>query len=135
MLLADFLRHRLNLKGTHIGCEHGICGACTVVIDGATARSCLTFAVQMNGCEIQTVEGLAADGPMTVLQEEFSRSHALQCGFCTPGFLMVVEEFLRRVPNPTEVQVMEALSGNLCRCTGYVNIVHAVIRAAQRLHV
>lgn len=132
LLLADFLRHRLDLKGTHIGCEHGVCGACTVEIDGVTARSCLTFASQMDGREIKTVEGLAGDGPMTVLQEEFRSAHALQCGYCTPGFLLVIEEFLRRVPDPTEEQVLEAISGNLCRCTGYVNIVQAVMQAVRR---
>ncbi len=132
LLLADFLRHHLGLRGTHIGCEHGVCGACTVELDGVTVRSCLTFAAQVDGREIRTVEGVAGDGPMTLLQEEFRRAHALQCGFCTPEFLMVIGEFLRRVPNPSEEQVVEAISGNLCRCTGYSNIVQAVMSAVQK---
>ena len=131
LLLADFLRHRLGLKGTHIGCEHGVCGACTVRLNGDTARSCITFAVQADGGSVQTVEGLAADGPLTALQEAFHRCHALQCGYCTPGFLMVLTEFLERVPEPSDEQIVEALSGNLCRCTGYVNMVAAVRAAVQ----
>jgi carbon-monoxide dehydrogenase small subunit len=126
LLLADFLRHRLGLKGTHVGCEHGVCGACTVNIDGSTARSCLTFAAQVDGATVTTVEGLAKDGPLTALQEAFHCAHALQCGFCTPGFLMVLDEFLIQVPDPTDEQIVKALSGNLCRCTGYVNMVDAV---------
>jgi len=133
LLLADFLRHRLGLKGTHLGCEHGVCGACTVRLNGETVRSCLTFAVQAHGGTVQTVEGLAGEGPLTALQDAFHRCHALQCGYCTPGFLMVLTEFLERVPRPTDEQIVEALSGNLCRCTGYVNMIAAVRQAAQQL--
>ena len=131
LLLADFLRHRLGLKGTHIGCEQGVCGACSVLIDGRSARSCTTFAVQADGCAITTVEGLAGDGPLTALQAAFHRHHALQCGYCTPGFLIVLTEFLREVPEPTEAQIVAALSGNLCRCTGYVNMIAAVKDAIE----
>ena len=126
LLLADFLRHRAGLKGTHLGCEHGVCGACTVHIDGRSARSCITFAVQADGCEVTTVEGLAGDGPLTPLQEAFHRHHALQCGYCTPGFLMVLSEFLKDHPDPSDEEIVEALSANLCRCTGYVNMIAAV---------
>jgi aerobic-type carbon monoxide dehydrogenase small subunit (CoxS/CutS family) len=131
LLLADFLRHHAGLKGTHIGCEHGVCGACTVHLDGRSARSCLTFAVQADGGSVTTVEGLAGDGPLTALQSAFHRCHALQCGYCTPGFLMVLAEFLRRNPAPSEAQIVEALSGNLCRCTGYVNMITAVKQAIE----
>jgi carbon-monoxide dehydrogenase small subunit len=130
MLLCDFLRHRAGLKGTHVGCEQGVCGACTIVLDGRTARSCLTFAVQANGRSVRTVEGLAGDGPLTPLQTAFHHCHALQCGFCTPGFLMVLTEFLEDNPSPSEDEIVAALSGNLCRCTGYVNMIEAVKRAA-----
>jgi 2-furoyl-CoA dehydrogenase 2Fe-2S iron sulfur subunit len=130
LLLADFLRHRLGLKGTHIGCEHGVCGACTVRMNGETVRSCLTFAVQADGATVETVESLAGEGPLTALQAAFHRHHALQCGYCTPGFLMVLTEFLQRVPQPTDAQIVQALSGNLCRCTGYVNMISAVKDAA-----
>jgi carbon-monoxide dehydrogenase small subunit len=130
MLLCDFLRHRAGLKGTHVGCEQGVCGACTIVLDGRTARSCLTFAVQANGRSVRTVEGLAGDGPLTPLQAAFHHCHALQCGFCTPGFLMVLTEFLEDHPSPSEDEIIAALSGNLCRCTGYVNMIEAVKRAA-----
>jgi carbon-monoxide dehydrogenase small subunit len=130
MLLCDFLRHRAGLKGTHVGCEQGVCGACTIVLDGRTARSCLTFAVQANGRSVRTVEGLAGDGPLTPLQTAFHHCHALQCGFCTPGFLMVLTEFLEDNPSPSEDEIIAALSGNLCRCTGYVNMIEAVKRAA-----
>ena len=130
MLLCDFLRHRAGLKGTHVGCEQGVCGACTIVLDGRTARSCLTFAVQANGRSVRTVEGLAGDGPLTPLQTAFHHCHALQCGFCTPGFLMVLTEFLKDNPSPSEDEIIAALSGNLCRCTGYVNMIEAVKRAA-----
>jgi carbon-monoxide dehydrogenase small subunit len=133
LLLADFLRHRLGLKGTHIGCEHGVCGACTVRMNGETVRSCLTFAVQADGGTVETVESLAADGPLTVLQAAFHRCHALQCGYCTPGFLMVLTEFLQRVPEPSDAQMVQALSGNLCRCTGYVNMIAAVREAAVEI--
>jgi len=127
MLLGDYLRETLKLTGTHFGCEHGVCGACTVLIDGEAARSCLTFAVQADGCDVTTVEGLGSDGRLGALQESFWANHALQCGFCTPGFLMTASAFLRDNPNPTEEEVRDALSGNICRCTGYKNIVQAVL--------
>jgi aerobic carbon-monoxide dehydrogenase small subunit len=130
--LADFLRDDLDLTGTHLGCEHGVCGACTIVVDGAAVRSCLMFAAQAHGCLIQTVEGLADGDRLNPLQEAFREHHGLQCGFCTPGFLMTLTCFLRETPNPTEAEVREAISGNLCRCTGYKNIVAAALAAAQR---
>ena len=134
LLLADFLRHELGLKGTHIGCEHGVCGACTVLIDGATARSCLHFAAALDGAEITTVEGLAPDlDRLHPIQQAFHRTHALQCGFCTPGFLMTVVELLRRNPDPDEAAIRQALTNNICRCTGYQNIVAAVQLAARDL--
>ena len=130
--LADFLRDDLGLTGTHLGCEHGACGACTVQVDGDAVRSCLMLAVQADGREVRTVEGLAApDGSLSGLQDIFWKSHALQCGFCTPGFLMTAEAFLREHPDPSEEDVREALSGNLCRCTGYQPIVDAVLEAAR----
>jgi 2-furoyl-CoA dehydrogenase 2Fe-2S iron sulfur subunit len=132
--LADFLRHELDLTGTHLGCEHGVCGACTVLIDGRSARACLTFAVQADGSEVTTVEGLAADdGTLSVLQEAFRTHHGLQCGFCTPGILMSLTELLRDNPEPSEAEVREVLTGNLCRCTGYAGIVAAALDAARRL--
>ncbi len=131
--LVDFLRHELRLTGTHVGCSHGVCGACTVIVDGRTARSCLMFAVQAHERDIRTVEGLAGDGPLSPLQEEFHRHHALQCGYCTPGMLMSATALLASDPNPDEQTIRTALSGNLCRCTGYVNIVRAVQAAAKRL--
>lgn len=133
LLLADFLRHQLGLTGTHIGCEQGICGACTISLDGQPVRSCLTFAVQANGATITTVEGLAGDGPLTPVQAAFQRCHALQCGYCTPGFMIVVTDFLASCPEPTDEQIVEALSANLCRCTGYVNMVDAVREAAEEM--
>jgi aerobic-type carbon monoxide dehydrogenase small subunit (CoxS/CutS family) len=133
LTLADFLRHELNLTGTHLGCEHGVCGACTVLVDGRSARSCLMFAVQANGCEVTTVEGLAPDGQLSVLQQAFIDNHGLQCGFCTPGMLITLTELLRDSPEPSEDEVREALTGNLCRCTGYAGIVAAALDAAQRL--
>ncbi|HEY0035347.1 MAG TPA: (2Fe-2S)-binding protein [Longimicrobium sp.] len=134
LLLSDFLRQDLSLTGTHVGCEHGVCGACTVMIDGEAVRSCLVFAVQADGAQITTVEGLTAGtGPMHPLQEAFRDAHGLQCGFCTPGILMSMIPFLRDNPSPTEPEVREALSGNLCRCTGYQNIVQAVQLAAERM--
>src|SRR5215469_3526884 len=133
MTLADFLRDDLDLTGTHLGCEHGVCGACTVVVDGAAVRSCLLFAVQMNGRVIQTVEGLAEGDTLSPLQEAFREYHGLQCGFCTSGFLMTLTCFLRECPHPSEAQIREAISGNLCRCTGYKNIVAAARAAAQAL--
>jgi aerobic carbon-monoxide dehydrogenase small subunit len=131
--LADFLRDDLELTGTHLGCEHGVCGACTIILDGAAVRSCLMFAVQVHGSEIHTVEGLADGGHLNPLQEAFREHHGLQCGFCTPGFLMTLTCFLRECPNPTEAQVREAIAGNLCRCTGYQNIVIAALAAAHSL--
>lgn len=133
MLLADFLRRELRLTGTHIGCAHGVCGACTISLNGRTARSCLTFAVQADGAEIETVESLAPDGPLDIIQTAFHEHHALQCGFCTPGFLMSVRQLLREDPDPDEARIRTALTGNLCRCTGYVNIVKAVKTAAGRM--
>lgn len=132
--LADFLRDDLGLTGTHLGCEHGVCGACTVLCNGQSVRSCLMFAVQADGAEILTVEGLApSDGELHPLQQAFWEHHGLQCGFCTPGFLMAALEFLGQNPTPTEREVREALSGNLCRCTGYQNIVTAVLAAAAAM--
>jgi len=131
--LADFLRDDLELTGTHLGCEHGVCGACTVVVDGAAVRSCLLFAAQVNGRVIQTVEGLADGDALSPLQEAFREYHGLQCGFCTPGFLMTLTCFLRECPHPSEAQVREAISGNLCRCTGYKNIVAAACAAARAM--
>ena len=133
--LADFLRDELGLTGTHLGCEHGVCGACTVLLDGASVRSCLLLAVQADGHDVTTVEGLAPpEGPLHPIQEAFAERHGLQCGFCTPGFLMTVVELLERDPNPTEEIVRTFLSGNICRCTGYQNIVDAVLLAAERRH-
>jgi carbon-monoxide dehydrogenase small subunit len=134
MTLADFLRHELELTGTHLGCEHGVCGACTVLLDGHSARGCLTLAVQASGSEVVTVEGLAApDGTLSPLQSAFQRNHALQCGFCTPGILITLTELLRDNPNPSEDLIRDTLSGNLCRCTGYSGMVDAVLEvAAQR---
>ncbi len=132
--LADCLRHHLGLTGTHLGCEHGVCGACTVIVDGRAARSCLMLAVQADGAEIATVEGLAGDdGALHPLQQAFHDNHGLQCGFCTPGMLMTLIEFLESNPDPSETEVREALSGNLCRCTGYQGIVAAALDAAQRM--
>lgn len=133
LLLVDFLRHELLLSGTHVGCEHGVCGACTVLFDGAAVRSCIMFAVQANGHEIQTVEGLAkSPTELHPLQKAFHEAHGLQCGFCTPGFLMTLVPFLEENPNPSEAEIREAISGNLCRCTGYQHIVEAVKLAAQK---
>jgi carbon-monoxide dehydrogenase small subunit len=129
--LADFVREDCALTGTHLGCEHGVCGACTVLLDGAAVRACLVFAVQTDGAEVTTVEGLGGDdGMLSPVQEAFRAEHGLQCGFCTPGFVVSVTAFLRETPNPTEAEVREALSGNVCRCTGYQGIVRAVQRAA-----
>lgn len=132
-LLVDFLREDLGLTGTHAGCEHGICGACTVLFNGEAARSCIMFAVQANGAEITTIEGLAKGGEMHPLQQAFHEHHALQCGFCTPGMLIAALDFLNVNPSPTEHEVREAMSAVLCRCTGYQNIVKAVLAAAARM--
>ena len=134
LLLTDFLRQKIGLTGTHVGCEHGVCGACTIQIDGAPARACLTLAVQADGSAIRTVEGLAPErGRLSVLQEAFRRHHALQCGFCTAGILMSLDWYLRRVPDPSEGDLREFLSGHICRCTGYVPIIAAALDAARRL--
>ena len=130
LLLSDFLRQDLGLTGTHVGCEHGVCGACTVLVDGDPVRSCLMLAVQADGLAVTTVEGLSANGELHPLQRAFHEAHALQCGFCTPGILMTAVAFLRDHPNANEPAIREALSGNLCRCTGYQNIVNAVSHAA-----
>jgi carbon-monoxide dehydrogenase small subunit len=134
LTLADFIRHTLGLTGTHLGCEHGVCGACTILLDGQSARSCLMLAVQADGHEILTVEGIAPnDKELHPLQEAFRDNHGLQCGFCTPGMLTTLLEFLRDNPDPTEQEVRIAISGNLCRCTGYQGIVNAALDAAKRL--
>jgi 2-furoyl-CoA dehydrogenase 2Fe-2S iron sulfur subunit len=132
-LLCDFIRHALGATGTHVGCEHGVCGACTVLIDGVATRSCLTLAVQADGRDVQTVESLAAaDGTLNPLQQAFRDNHALQCGFCTPGILMSFTDYLKRNPKPSEGEIRDVLSGHLCRCTGYAGIVAAVKQAAGR---
>jgi len=134
LLLSDFVRHELGLTGTHVGCEHGVCGACTILFDGESARSCLMFAVQADGHEIETVEGLAKDADqLHPIQQSFWEAHGLQCGYCTPGILMTLVPFLRENPNPSEDEIRHALSGNLCRCTGYQHIVDAVKLAAEKM--
>ena len=132
-LLVDFIRDEVGLTGTHIGCEHGVCGACTVLLNGEPSQSCLLFAVQADGAEIVTVEGLGRDGSLHPLQEAFSAAHGLQCGFCTPGMLMSAVYLLQNNPHPNEMDIRLAISGNICRCTGYINIVKAVQLAAQAL--
>jgi len=131
MLLSDFLRHELGLTGTHVGCEHGVCGACTVLLDGRSARSCLTFAVQADGAQIETVEGLGRIDALGRVQQAFRDHHALQCGFCTPGFLMTITDILSHHSLETDEEIREALSGNICRCTGYAHIVDAVRELAR----
>jgi carbon-monoxide dehydrogenase small subunit len=132
LTLADFLRERCHLTGTHLGCEHGVCGACTVLVDGAAMRSCLMFAVQADGAEVTTIEGIGSpDGELSTVQAAFRDCHGLQCGFCTPGFVVSVTAFLRDNPQPTDQEIREALSGNLCRCTGYQGIFQAVRQAAD----
>jgi carbon-monoxide dehydrogenase small subunit len=134
LTLADFLRDRCRLTGTHLGCEHGVCGTCTVLVDGDPVRSCLLFAVQLEEAEITTIEGLTpSDGTLSVVQQELRNCHGLQCGFCTPGFVVTATAFLRDVPEPTDEEIRDALSGNLCRCTGYQGIVEAVRRSAAAL--
>jgi aerobic-type carbon monoxide dehydrogenase small subunit (CoxS/CutS family) len=128
--LADFLREDLELTGTHLGCEHGVCGACTVILDGEPVRSCLMLAVQAQGASVTTIEGLATDGQMNPLQEAMRDAHGFQCGFCTPGFLMQITALLEENPTPTEPEIRETLSGNICRCTGYESILNGVLRAA-----
>ncbi|AIP37806.1 [2Fe-2S] binding domain protein [Paraburkholderia xenovorans LB400] len=132
-LLSDALREDCGLTGTHVGCEHGVCGACTVQLGGRAVRSCLTYAVQAEGAELRTVEALSPDGRLSILQEAMHECHGLQCGFCTPGILMTFDAYLRDHPRPTEAEIRDALSGNLCRCTGYQNIVRALRLAAERL--
>jgi carbon-monoxide dehydrogenase small subunit len=132
-LLSDALREDCRLTGTHVGCEHGVCGACTVLVDGRPTRACLTFAIQMEGHELTTIEALGTPLKLSVLQQALHECHGLQCGFCTPGIVMTFEAFLKHTPDPSEAQVREVLSGNLCRCTGYQNIVAAILLAARRL--
>lgn len=132
LLLADFIRENLDLTGTHVGCEHGICGACTVIMDGDSVRSCLTFAVQADGAEIETVESLGEIDALSPLQEAFREHHALQCGFCTPGMLMTATDLLRKYPLATDDEIRDGISGNICRCTGYEHIVRAIRAAADR---
>jgi carbon-monoxide dehydrogenase small subunit len=131
MTLADFLRERLQLTGTHLGCEHGVCGACTVMVDGVAVRSCLMLAVQARGHQVTTVEGLADGEQLHPVQQAFRETHGFQCGFCTPGFVMMTTALLQENPHPTEEEVRDALSGNICRCTGYQSIVEGVLRAAR----
>ena len=134
MTLADFLRERCGLTGTHLGCEHGVCGACTVLLDGSAVRSCLVFAVQADGMEVSTVEGVASgDGDLSPVQSALRQCHGLQCGFCTPGFVMSITALLRDNPNPTDEEIREGLSGNFCRCTGYQGIINAVRLAADQM--
>ena len=134
LTLADLLRDACRLTGTHLGCEHGVCGACTVLVDGAAVRSCLMFAVQADGAEVTTIEGIgSSDGELSPVQQAFRDCHGLQCGFCTPGFVVSVTAFLRDNPSPTDTEIRQALSGNLCRCTGYQGIVKAVRQAADTL--
>ena len=132
LLLSDFLRHELRLTGTHVGCEHGVCGMCTILLDGRTARSCLAFAVQADGCQIRTVEGLGTADALHAIQEAFWEKHGLQCGYCTPAMLIMAVELIEANPNPTREEIREAVGGILCRCTGYQTIVEAVELAARR---
>ncbi len=133
MLLSDFLRHELMLAGTHVGCEHGVCGACTILLDGIPVRSCLMLAVQSDGHELSTVEGLASEAGLHPVQQAMHEHHGLQCGYCTPGILMTMRAYLKENPSPSEDEVREALSGNICRCTGYQNIVDAMLTAAKAM--
>lgn len=133
LLLSDFLRESLGLTGTHVGCEHGICGCCTVMVDGLTVRSCLMFAVQSDGAEVKTIEGLAEEGKLHPLQDAFGEHHALQCGFCTPGMIFTALEVLRENLRPTDREIREGIGGTICRCTGYHHIVEAIKAAAQKM--
>jgi len=133
MLLSDFLRHELGLTGTHVGCEHGVCGACSVLFDRQPIRSCLMFAVQANGHEILTIEGLGTPDKLHPLQQSFMEAHGLQCGYCTPGIIMTMLAFLERNPHPNEAEIRQAISGNICRCTGYQHIVDAILLAADKM--
>jgi len=132
MLLSDFIRQALGATGTHVGCEHGVCGACTILLDGAPARACLTYAVQAQHQEITTIEAFGGDGALSPVQQALHEEHGLQCGFCTPGIVVTMEAWLAENPDPTEAEIRDALSGNLCRCTGYHNIVTAIAKAAAR---
>jgi carbon-monoxide dehydrogenase small subunit len=135
LLLSDFIRHRLRLTGTHVGCEHGVCGACTVLVDGEPQRSCLMFAVQADGASVETVEGLAAnDDELHPVQQAFHDAHGMQCGFCTPGFVMSLTALLRAQPDADDDELLDSLSGHLCRCTGYVNIIEAARLARERMN-
>jgi aerobic carbon-monoxide dehydrogenase small subunit len=133
LLLSDCLRHDLGLPGTHVGCEHGVCGSCTVVVDGRAARSCLMFAVQADGAQIKTIEGLSKNGALHPIQEAFWEEHGLQCGYCTPGMLMTAYELLSNNPNPSDDDIREAIAGNLCRCTGYTYIINAIRSAGVKM--
>jgi carbon-monoxide dehydrogenase small subunit len=133
LLLSDLLREELDLTGTHLGCEHGVCGACTVLVDGQPVRACLMFAVQADGCTVQTVEGLGSDSALHPVQRAFNDNHGMQCGFCTPGFLMSTAAFLERTPDPTDEEMLDMLGGHLCRCTGYQNIIASVRQAAGEM--
>jgi aerobic carbon-monoxide dehydrogenase small subunit len=134
LLLSDYIRHELGLTGTHVGCEHGVCGTCTILFDGMPTRSCLMFAVQANGHEIKTIEGLGTMEELHPLQKAFQEKHALQCGYCTPGFLMTLVPFVEKNTRPSDEEIREAIGGNLCRCTGYENIVEAVKLASEMMH-
>jgi aerobic carbon-monoxide dehydrogenase small subunit len=133
LLLSDCLRHKMGMPGTHVGCEHGVCGSCTVIVDGRATRSCLMFAVQADGCEVTTVEGLSKGDALHPIQEAFWEEHGLQCGFCTPGMLMAAHELLTHTPDPSDDEIREAISGNLCRCTGYTYIINAIRSAGAKL--
>jgi carbon-monoxide dehydrogenase small subunit len=134
LLLSDFIRHEARLTGTHVGCEHGVCGACTVLVDGEPQRSCLMFAVQADGAAIETIEGIAADGELGAVQQAFHETHGMQCGFCTPGFVMSLTALLRQSPDASDDEILDSLSGHLCRCTGYVNIIEAAQLARERMN-
>jgi len=133
MLLTDFLRHEMQALGVHVGCEHGVCGACTILVNGCAMRSCTQYAVQIDGADVVTIEGLSEPGSLGIVQRAFAEHHALQCGFCTPGILCSVTHFLKETPSPTEAEVRDMLSGHICRCTGYASIVAAVLDAAETI--